>query len=57
MRNEYKAHHTALTRGYVSIKATEGIKEPYKGKFGEGYTILSHNPNSTRYCYITYYVA
>ena len=57
MRNEYKADHTSLTRGYVSIKATEGIKEPYKGKFGEGYTIRSHNPNSTRYCYITYYVA
>ena len=57
MRNEYKAHHTALTRGYVSIKETEGIKEPYKGMFGEGCTIRSHNPNSTRYCYITYYVA
>ena len=57
MRNEYKAHHTSLTIGYLIIKENEGIKEQYIGKFGEGYTIRSHNPNSTRYCYITYYVA
>lgn len=56
MRNEYRKHHTALTRGYVS-KASNGIQEPYKGKFGEGYTIRSYNPDSTRYCFITYYVA
>lgn len=54
---EYKEHHTSLSRGYVSIKATEGIKEPYKGRFGEGYTVRRHNPQSTRYCLITYYVA
>lgn len=56
MRNEYRKHHTALTRGYVS-KASNGIQEPYKGKFGEGYAIRSYNPDSTRYCFITYYVA
>lgn len=57
MKQEYKLHHTALASGYVSINATEGIQKPYKGKFGEGYTIRRHNPNSTRYCLITYYVA
>ena len=31
---EYRAHHTSLTKGYVS-KASNGIQEPYKGKFGE----------------------
>lgn len=48
-------HHTSLARGYVSVKS-EGIKEPYKGKFGTGYTIKKHNPHSTRYCYILYYI-
>lgn len=54
---EYKKHHTALSRGYVSVKnGGEEEPVPYKGKYGEGYTIKSHNPNSTYYCYITYYV-
>lgn len=57
MMKEYREHHTALTRGYVSVKETNGIQEPYKGKFGKGYTIRRHNPQSTQYCYITYYVA
>lgn len=52
---EYKEHHTALTRGYVSVKNNEEFK-PYKGEFGYGYTIKSHNPNSTRHCFITYYI-
>lgn len=54
--NEYRLHHTSLCRGYVSVKETEGIKERYKGRFGEGYTVKSHNPNSTYYCFISYYV-
>ena len=49
-------HHSALTRGYVSSKLTEGIREDYKGRFGDGYTIRRHNPSSTRYCIIEYYV-
>lgn len=52
---EYKEHHTSLTKGYVSVNDNEQPK-PYKGKFGEGYTIKSHNPNSTRFCYVTYYI-
>lgn len=53
---EYKLHHTALCRGYVSVKTTEGIRERYKGRFGKGYTIKTNNPNSTNYCYISYYL-
>lgn len=53
---KYSYHHTALTRGYVSVKETDGIKERYSGRFGTGYTIKRHNPNSTFYCYIDYYV-
>jgi len=54
---EYKEHHTALTRGYVSVKNTEGSREAYNGKFGTGYTVRRYNPYSTRYCLITYYIA
>lgn len=53
----YRLHHTALCRGYVSVKAADGIRESYNGKFGEGYTVKTHNPNSTRYCNISYYIA
>lgn len=33
-------HHTALCKGYVSVKCQNGIKEPYNGRFGKGYTII-----------------
>lgn len=50
-------HHSALTRGYVSVKCEGGIVEKYEGKFGKGYTVKRHNPDSTRYCIVEYYVA
>ena len=55
---EYREHHTSLTRGYVSVKGG-GMDAPvtYSGRFGKGYTVKSHNPNSTQYCFITYYIA
>lgn len=42
----------------MNLVENGGGEEPvlYKGKYGEGYTIKSHNPNSTNYCYITYYI-
>lgn len=49
-------HHTALCKGYVSVKCDNGIKEPYNGRFGKGYTIKRHNPNSTRFCFVSYYL-
>lgn len=49
-------HHTALSRGYVSVKAkiSDTIK-PYKGRFGEGFVIYLHNKMSTAYCLKVYY--
>lgn len=52
----YKEHHTALIRGYVSVKVSHGICTPYNGRFGKGYTVKRHNPSSTRYALITYYI-
>lgn len=52
---KYLEHNTALTSGYVSVKLGMTKPEEYKGRFGKGYTVKSHNPESTRYCYITYY--
>ena len=54
---EYKEHHTALCKGYVSVKKNSEEPKPYVGRFGKGYTVKSHNSESTRFCFITYYVA
>lgn len=52
-----KYSHTSLFRGYVSVKAEpEGIKEPYSGRYGKGYTVKHHNPKSTNYALISYYI-
>ena len=51
-----KYHHTALALGYVSTKNTDGIKLDYIGRFGTGFTIKRHNPSSTRFCFIDYYI-
>ena len=47
--------HTSLFRGYVS-RVDDPSVVPYKGRFGEGYALLSPNWDSTNYSYITYYV-
>lgn len=41
---QYKEHHTALCKDYVSVKNNEEPK-PYVGRFGKGYTVKSHNPD------------
>ena len=51
-----KLHHTALIRMYVSRKNPEGIKRPYKGKFGEGYIVIRPNWKSNRYSFVDYYI-
>lgn len=51
-----KLYGTAVWKGYVSVKNNEEPK-PYEGRFGKGYTVKSHNSESTRFCFITYYVA
>lgn len=52
---EIKMHHTSYVRLYVSRKSKPLVEE-YKGKFGEGYVVLSPNWNSSRYSLKTYYV-
>lgn len=54
--HEYRLHHVATTRCYVS-RATEYRRvEHYKGRFGEGYIVYTPNWRSTNYSYIAYYV-
>lgn len=50
-----KELHTSLSQGYVS-RVGDPIIEPYKGRFGEGVKLFSCNYDSTRYCYVTYYI-
>lgn len=52
---EYREHHTASRRGYVSRKS-EGRIEVYKGLFGEGYVVITPRWDTTQYVYVTYYV-
>lgn len=50
---------TSFTRehnGYVSTKEKETDPIPYSGRYGKGYKTYSHNPNSTRYCFVNYYI-
>ena len=47
--------HTSYVRRYVSRVTGPEVIE-YKGRFGEGYAVLSPNWDSTRYSHITYYV-
>lgn len=51
----YKYHHTATKRGYVSRKL-EGIVKPYIGRFGNGYIVLRPRYDTTQYIYCDYYI-
>lgn len=48
-------HHTATAQGYVSRKLACRV-EPYNGKFGNGYAVYTPRRDSTRYCYVSYYI-
>ncbi len=50
----YEYHHTALSRGYQK-KGTLSF-EKYNGRFGKGYKVFTHNPNSTQYKIVYYYI-
>lgn len=52
----YTEHHTSRARGYESRKKPEGRIEEYNGKFGKGYKLYKPAWDSTKYCYVTYYV-
>lgn len=51
----YIRHHIASQRGYVSRKAA-GYLEPYSGKFGEGVRWVYPRYDTTRYCYVEYWI-
>jgi len=53
---EIKLHHTSLFRGYVSRTSIESEPSEYHGRFGDGFTMVSPNWDSTNYSYITYYI-
>lgn len=53
---ECKLHHVATAYGYVSRKSTVERKQPYEGKFGEGYIIFRPRYDTTRYCYVEYWI-
>ncbi len=51
----YAYDHASLTNGYVK-KNTFCKPMPYKGNFGEGFTVMLHNNLSTRYALKAYYI-
>lgn len=52
---EYKLKHEATKRGYISRKS-DGRIEPYKGIYGEGYTIHIPRWDTTQYHTIQYWI-
>lgn len=51
----YAYSHSSMTNGYIRKNAVYN-PQPYKGRFGVGFTVKSNNSTSTRYAYITYYI-
>lgn len=52
----YHKHHSARRRAYASRKTGETQPVPYKGKYGVGYVTYSPSWDSTRYCWVNYYI-
>lgn len=54
----YDKHHESYARGYVSRRADVNALTavPYKGKFGEGYTVDTPCRTSTQYCIREYWI-
>lgn len=52
---EYKLTHEATARGYISRKS-DGRIEPYKGIYGEGYTVHIPRWDTTQYHTIQYWI-
>lgn len=51
----YAYSHSSMTNGYIRKNAVYH-PQPYKGRFGVGFTVKPNNSASTRYAYITYYI-
>lgn len=54
----YQLVKTSSMQGYVSRKTDNDDRTatPYKGKYGEGYTVGLPRWDTTRYCYVEYWV-
>lgn len=52
---EYYRHHTASALGYISRKS-EGVIEPYSGRYGDGYILRIPRFDTNRYHYVSYYI-
>lgn len=54
----YKLHHTGSRRGYVSRKTDpdELLAKPYKGRFGEGYTVNTPRYDTTQFVHVEYWI-
>ena len=55
IRSTMKLHHVGSRRGYESRKSI-GHVESYKGRFGEGYIIISPRFDTTQYVNVEYYL-
>lgn len=53
---EFKYHHTAYAKGYVSRKGIDRVAEPYMGRYGVGYIVRRPLWNTTRFHEVTYYI-
>lgn len=49
-------HHRGTAPGYVPVEPGFTGFFAYKGRYGLGYVRYLHNPKSTRFCIIEYYV-
>ena len=54
--DDLRFHHSSLRLGYVSTKLIDGIVWKYKGRFGSGYVVEKHNPRSTKYKIVEYWI-
>ena len=50
----YLPHHTAVGKGKSTTK--HWSLENYKGKFGEGFKLITTSPYSTNFNHITYFI-
>ena len=56
--NEFKVYtylHSTMTNEYVRKNAIYN-PQPYKGRFGVGFTVKSNYSANTHYTYLTYYI-
>lgn len=53
--DRYYIHHQAKHAGYVP-RTTDGVIEPYNGRFGRGYILKEPRWDTSRFVTVTYYI-